>query len=363
MSNVLCGRLTIAVKDYCNRPQQLLPATAAPPSKKVVTNATLPEDNTASVLRFYHQVFKQPKSEHHRVTDGVTAETIANATKTLKDDIVAQGENTRVLDSLLLQLHTLHGKEKEFLFGTINVLQKESVIALIEDKKQIPTLKFELSSAQKQLESNKNKAKSSKYTLSSSLEQFQENNEALKNSLEKANSRIADLEQNLETTLATESQLQNLLKRKEENNAAVGTEGQEIIKKLEGEKNRLIQKLSTAENQVKQVSETAEQLQKEIKVLADRLDKASTEKINSKKYLLDFTSKNKNLEKELQELQDRIEDSNDSRLNEDKPGEITKLVGEINMLTLPTDSGDKSLHYEVEIEQTNDFEQTLENRK
>ncbi|KAK4013920.1 hypothetical protein OUZ56_026472 [Daphnia magna] len=209
-----------------------------------------------------------------KVTDGVTAETIANATKTLKDDIVAQ----------------------------------ESVIALIEDKKQISTLKFELSNTQKQLESNKKKAKSSKYTLSSSLEQLQENNEALKNSLEKANSRIADLEQNLEAPLATESQLQNLLKRKEENNAAVETEGQEIINKLEGKKTRLIQKPSSAENQIKQVSETAEQLQKEIKVLADRLDKASTEKINLKKNLLDFTSKNKNLEKDLQELQDRYED-------------------------------------------------------
>ncbi|KAK4030644.1 hypothetical protein OUZ56_023917 [Daphnia magna] len=319
--------------------------------------------------------FKQDleRKQTLKVTDGVTAETIANATKTLKDDIVVQGGNTRKLDSLLQQLHTLHGKEKEFLFGNISVLQNESVIALIEDKKQISTLKFELSNAQKQLE-----------------KQLQENNEVLKNSLEKANSRIADLEQNLEATLATESQLQNLLKRKEENNAAVETEGQEIINKLEGEKTRLVQKLSTAENQIKQVSETAEQLQKEIKILADRLKKASTEKINLKKNLLDFTSKNKNLEKDLQELQDRVrgqenqiiflenrvkeykklqvklietEDSNDSRLDEDEPGEITKLVGDINELTLPTDSRDKSLHYELEIEQTNDFEQTIENLK
>ncbi|KAK4017822.1 hypothetical protein OUZ56_033660 [Daphnia magna] len=265
-----------------------------------------------------------------KVTDGLTAETIANATKTLKDDIVAPGGNNRTLDSLLQHLHTLHGK--------LSVLQKESVIALIEDKKQISTLKFELSNAQKPLESNKKKAKSSKYTLSSSLEQLQENNEALKNSFDKANSRIADLEQKLETTLATESQLQNLLKRKEENNAAVETEVQEIINKLKGEKTRLIQKLSTAENQIKQVSETAEQLQKEIKVLADRLDKALTEKINLRKNLLDFTS-----------------------LDEDEPGEITKLVGDINELTLPTDRGDKSLHYELEIEHTNDFEQTIEN--
>ncbi|KZS04169.1 Uncharacterized protein APZ42_032944 [Daphnia magna] len=160
--------------------------------------------------------------------------------------------------------------------------------------------------------------------------------------------------------------------------------------KFEGERTRLNQKLNTAENQIKQVSETAEQLQKEIKVLADRLDKATTEKINLKKNLLDFTSKNKNLEKELQELQNRVqrqenqtiiqenrgkeykklqvkfietEDSNDSRLDKDEPGEITKLVGDINELILPTDSGVKSLHYELEIKQTNDFEQKIENLK
>ncbi|KZS05446.1 Uncharacterized protein APZ42_031345 [Daphnia magna] len=194
---------------------------------------------------------------------------------------------------------------------------------------------------------NKKKAKNSKYTLSSSLEQLQENNEALKNSLEKANSRITDLEQSLETTLATENKLQNLLKRKE-------TEGQKIINKFEGEKTKLIQKLNTAENQIKQVSETAEKLQKEIKLLADRLDKATTEKIYLKKTLHDFTSKNKNLEEEFQELQNRVrgqenqitflesrmkeykkfrvifietEESNDSRLYEDELEEITKLVG------------------------------------
>ncbi|KAK4009694.1 hypothetical protein OUZ56_018840 [Daphnia magna] len=193
---------------------------------------------TQNSLHFYTYYLPE---QTLKVTDGVTAETVANATKTLKVDVVAQDIYAKILTS----------------------------------------------NAQKQLESNKKKAKSSKYTLSSSLEQLQENNEPLKNSLEKANS----------TALATESQLQNLLKRKKENNAAVETEGQEIINKLESEKTRLIQKLSTAENQIKQVSETAEQLQKEIKVLADRLDKASAEKINLKKTLLDFTSKNKNLEK------------------------------------------------------------------
>ncbi|KAK4015089.1 hypothetical protein OUZ56_030079 [Daphnia magna] len=210
--------------------------------KKLVTDSAFYEENAekhsiatesvtaASVLRFYHQVFKQPTSEHHReqtlkVTDGVTAETIANATTTLKDDIVAQGGNTRTFDSLLQQLHTLHGKGKEFLFGSISVLQKES---------------------------NKN------------------------------------LEKDLQ-------ELQDRVRRQE---------------------NQII----FLENRVKEY-------------------------------------------KKLQVKSIETEDSNDSRLDEDELGEITKLVGDINELTLPTYSGDKSLHYELEIEQTNDFEQTIENLK
>ncbi|KZS03379.1 Uncharacterized protein APZ42_033901 [Daphnia magna] len=94
---------------------------------------------TQNSLHFYTYYLPE---QTLKVTDGVTAETVANATKTLKVDVVAQGGNTRTLDSLLQQLHTLHGKEKEFFFGIISVLQKESVIAQIEDEKQISTLKF-----------------------------------------------------------------------------------------------------------------------------------------------------------------------------------------------------------------------------
>ncbi|KZS03105.1 Uncharacterized protein APZ42_034228 [Daphnia magna] len=310
--------------------------------KKLVTDSAFYEENAEK-----HSIATESVTEElvywqihslETITFGGPNDTVKNNNKTLEEKFLICASFASCKCSTLLS-PSLQATD----IGTpSSVLQKESVIALIEDKKQISTLKIELSNARKQLESNKKKAKSSKYTLS---------------------------KQKLETTLATESQLQNLLKRKEENNAAVETEGQEIINKLEGEKTRLIQKLSTAENQIKQ---------------------ASTEKINLKKNLLDFTSKNKNLEKDLQELQDRVrrqenqiiflenrvkeykklqvksietEDSNDSRLDEDELGEITKLVGDINELTLPTYSGDKSLHYELEIEQTNDFEQTIENLK
>ncbi|KAK4007017.1 hypothetical protein OUZ56_012171 [Daphnia magna] len=57
------------------------------------------------------------------------------------------------------------------------------------------------------------------------------------------------------------------------------------------------------------------------------------------------------------------EDCNDSKLTEDEPGEKTKLVGDINKLTMPKDSGDKSLPYELDIEQTNDYEQKIDDLK
>ncbi|KAK4030972.1 hypothetical protein OUZ56_024402 [Daphnia magna] len=173
--------------------------------------------------------------------------------------------------------------------------------------------------------------------------------------------------QSIASTLETETQLQNLLERKEENNAAVETEGQEIINKLE-----------------------AQQLQEKKKNLEDKLDKNLTEKSNLRQNLLDFSSTNKNLEKEIQELQERVrtqedqihflekrvkkyqklqvqfienEDCKDSRLAGDESGEKSKLVSDKNQLTLPTDSGEKSLHYELEVEQTNDFEQTVDDLK
>ncbi|KZS07453.1 Uncharacterized protein APZ42_028818 [Daphnia magna] len=67
--------------------------------------------------------------------------------------------------------------------------------------------------------------------------------------------------------------------------------------------------------------------------------------------------------KKLQVKFIETKNSNDSRLDEDESREITKRVGDISELTLPTDSGDKSIHYELEIEQTNDFEPTIENLK
>ncbi|KAI9553678.1 hypothetical protein GHT06_021606 [Daphnia sinensis] len=152
-------------------------------------------------------------------SDGITAEVIENCTDTLKKEIAAQGIDIGKFNDLIRLKNTVHGNEKEFLFSIIEVLKKE---------------------IQKIVEGDKKKSKSSKYTLSSSLEKLQEKNETLKNSLEKAQNRITELERNLQTTLATEQQLQSLLKKKEETNVVIETEGQENIAKLEGEKIELL---------------------------------------------------------------------------------------------------------------------------
>lgn len=62
------------------------------------------------------------------VPDSITAETIANATKTLKNKIVAQGENTKKLDNLLQRAW----EGKIIVCGSICILQKETILKLIE---------------------------------------------------------------------------------------------------------------------------------------------------------------------------------------------------------------------------------------
>lgn len=47
-----------------------------------------------------------------KVADGITAETVANATKTFQDDRVAQSGNTKSLGNLLKQKSKVHAKEK-----------------------------------------------------------------------------------------------------------------------------------------------------------------------------------------------------------------------------------------------------------
>ncbi|KAK4045797.1 hypothetical protein OUZ56_033787 [Daphnia magna] len=277
---------------------------------------------SASVLRFYHQVFKQPTSEHHRgkrkTSDSPVQKTALNENTLLPLYPVLQESDLTDQDP------NLSHHPEQFLDHWKNIVDLEfkkdlkrsksyQTISTTENIQQLQTQKQEASQA------TQNSLHFYTYYL---LEQTLTvtdgvTAEIIANATKTLKDDIVTQEQNLEATLATESQLQNLLKRKEENNAAVETEGQEIINKLEGEKTRLIQKLSTAENQIKQVSETAEQLQKEIKVLADRLDKASTEKINLKKNLLDFTSKKKNIEKDLQELEDRLKKKVDMGVTHD----------------------------------------------
>ncbi|KAI9551349.1 hypothetical protein GHT06_005865 [Daphnia sinensis] len=317
-------------------------------------------------------------------SDGITAEVIENCTDTLKKEIVAQGVDIGKFNDLIRLKNTVHGNEKEFLFGIIEVLKKESALGIIEERKQTAAVKTELLRIQKTVEGDKKKSKSSKYTLSSSLEELQERNETLKNSLEKAQNRITELERNLQTTLATEQQLQSLLKKKEETNVVIETEGQENIAKLEGEKVELIRRLQTAEQQTKKAVETTQQLQKKIKDLEDEYEKVILENRNTNKKLKDITTRNNTLEEEvgklisrlqkqesdIQNLEDRVknykklqvqfietDDNNDSRPIGDESEDISNFVGGIIDSTLPTD---KSLHYELEVEQTGDFDQTVE---
>ncbi|KAI9551054.1 hypothetical protein GHT06_007658 [Daphnia sinensis] len=83
-------------------------------------------------------------------SDGITAEVIENCTDTLKKEIVAQGVDIGKFNDLIRLKNTVHGNEKEFLFGIIEVLKKESVLAIIEERKQTAAVKTELLRFKKQ---------------------------------------------------------------------------------------------------------------------------------------------------------------------------------------------------------------------
>ncbi|KAI9553633.1 hypothetical protein GHT06_021556 [Daphnia sinensis] len=212
-------------------------------------------ENWKNLIDLEHQIEVEKSLQSTlSASDGITAEVIENCTDTLKKEIAAQGIDIGKFNDLIRLKNTVHGNEKEFLF-----------------------------------------------------EELQERNETLKNSLEKAQNRITELERNLQTTLATEQQLQSLLKKKEENNVVIETEGQEKIAKLEGEKVELIRRLQTAEQQTKKAVETTQQLQKNIKDFEDEHEKVILENRNTNKKLKDITTRNNTLEEEVGKLISRIQ--------------------------------------------------------
>ncbi|KAI9550708.1 hypothetical protein GHT06_006211 [Daphnia sinensis] len=98
-----------------------------------------------SLLLYIYQSLQSTLS----ASDGITAEVIENCTETLKKEIAAQGIDTKKLYELIRLKNTVHGNEKEFLFGIIEVLKKQSALAIIEERKQTVAVKTELSKIQK----------------------------------------------------------------------------------------------------------------------------------------------------------------------------------------------------------------------
>ncbi|KAI9557213.1 hypothetical protein GHT06_017030 [Daphnia sinensis] len=80
-----------------------------------------------------------------KASDGITAEVMKNCTETLRNEIATQGIDTRKHCELPRPKNTVHGNEKKFLFGIIKVLEEESVLAIIEERKQTAVVKTELS--------------------------------------------------------------------------------------------------------------------------------------------------------------------------------------------------------------------------
>lgn len=133
----------------------------------------------------------------------------------------------------------------------------------------------------------------------------QESKEFRKIFLEKTKSRIAELEQSLETTLATENQLQNLLKKSEENNAVVETKGPEIINRPESERSKLIKKIRLRQKINKASFRNSQTAYARVKEIRGDIEQTISENTCLKRNPLDVAPRKKNLEKELQKLQTR----------------------------------------------------------
>ncbi|KAK4024953.1 hypothetical protein OUZ56_010448 [Daphnia magna] len=210
------------------------------------------------------------------------------------------------VDTLLQQLKTVNGKEKEFLIKVNTVLQEEALAQQVAEKKRTDEISLENFNLQKQIakkEKNPNQL----------TEKIIESNEFFKNSLEKTYQRISELEQILRKNTENEEYLKKLLKKKEETTAHVETEGQENINKLQNENKLLLESYNTVKKHEKAQKERSDELEKEESKI-QRLEER----------LVDY--------KQKEAFYIEAESSANSR-TEEHTGEVSKLIEQINDLT------------------------------
>ena len=332
----------------------------------------------ASTSNALHRLAYSELKDILAVPENIKPETLDDSTKNLKEYITLHGGEHNRLDRLMHEIQIIHGKEKEFLVGTNAILQKEVLIQQITIKKQIEDLKLENSNLIKQLD---RKTKNPQNTI----QQLQHSNELLQQSLEQAQSGIVKLNLVIGKAEETEKHYVELLKKREENTSYIEREGQESINKLEGEITQLKERCTAADKKEKDSQARTKQLDDKRKELEISFEKTKLEKSNLLKNRIELIAKNKNLEKEIEEIQqfsseqeERInqlegrieeykrkevyyletEDINNSQA-EDKQGEVTKIIEQINDLTSPIEIDDRSLLLELDVEQLAKLQQTI----
>ncbi|KZR96613.1 Uncharacterized protein APZ42_008955, partial [Daphnia magna] len=75
--------------------------------------------------------------------DEITHETISKTTKAITDQIQSLGGEFSNVDTLLQQLKTVNGKEKEFLIKVNTVLQEEALAQQVAEKKRTDEISLE----------------------------------------------------------------------------------------------------------------------------------------------------------------------------------------------------------------------------
>ena len=356
------------------------------------------ETNNALGLYVYFLVKDKLKTS-------VTPEIIRESTNILKNYIQSLNGDEKSVNTLVQQLHIVHGKQREYNTGLVTVLQKEALLQHAGLKKSNTELTKEKEKLEKKWKAAEEKLKENRDELNK-LDQVRKDNstnlkllddsqthvEALQKHIQDTAKHNADceklandletektnLEQQLKVAIENGEQLKKALDLNQKHVSAVETNSLDAISILETEKTELETRLTTSQKHTETLNSELSALKLEIQLAKQVIAQTTQTKeklhnnyvaatLQNKKYETQIkdlrdnqeTLENKiiNLEFRIQDLKERekayheAEDQYERNFQDiaNKTFETTKFLDELQTFTT-RDSIDKSLHTELDNE-------------
>ncbi len=342
-----------------------------------------------------------------KLKTSVTPEIIRDTTNLLKTYIQSLNGDEKSVNTLVQQLHTVHGKQREFNTGLVVVLQKEALLQHAGLRKSNTELTKEKEKFEKKWKAAEERLKENREELNR-LDQVRKDNstnlkllddcqthvEALQKHIQDTAIHHADcekltndleaqkthLEQQLKAAIENSEQLRKALDLNQKHVSAVETNSIEANSTLETEKTELETRLAASQKHteilnselaaLKLETQLAKQVISQTTQTKDKLhSNYVTATLQNKKYETEIkdlrdtqeTLENKivNLEFRIQDLKERekayhdAEDQYERNFQDiaNKTFETTKFLDELQTFTT-RDSIDKSLHTELDTEKT-----------